>query len=150
METLAEFPRWEVDSLDSYLTKLGADEKMKSAWLWSLRLSYFLNTKDYTSVKNFIYKMVEFYPDASSHGFLLEKVNSIVSGSDMHPYFLEIKDKWFARLNDTNQKLQYHKQAALFFGKNGDITMCNSSLEEAGKLLEDKSELEGIRTKYCK
>jgi hypothetical protein len=150
LETLAAFPRWEVDSLDSYLTKLGADEKMKSVWLWSLRLSYYLTIKDYPSVKNFINKMVEFYPDASTYGFLLEKVNSNVSGNEMHPYFLEIKDKWFARIKDATQKFQYYKQAALFYGKNGDKTMCNSSLAEAEKLIDNKSELEDIRIRYCK
>ncbi|MCP9767928.1 thioredoxin family protein [Lacihabitans sp. LS3-19] len=150
LETLEEFPGWEVDSLDSYLTKMGADEKMKSVWLWSLRMSYYLNSKDYNSVKNFSNKMVEFYPDASTYGFLSEKVNSKVSGNEMHAYFLEIKDKWFAGIKEPKQKLQFFKQSALFYGKNGDKAMCNSSIAEAEKLIDDKSELKAIREKYCR
>ena len=149
LETLKEFPGWEVDSLESYLSKMGADEKTRSVWLWSLKITHYLNTKDYTSTQKFINKMLEFYPDASTYGFLLEKVNAKVSGNQMHAYYLYIKDKWFAGLKDPNQKLQYYKQSALFYSKNGDKALCNSSISEAEKLVDNKAELEEMKRMYC-
>lgn len=149
LENKADFPKWELDSLDSYLSKMGGNEKQKLTWLWSLKLGYYLTNKDFKSAKSLCYKMSEFYPDVTTYSFLSEKINAKVEGLEMYDYFLEIKDKWLAGLKDPKHKSTYYVQAAQYYSKSGQKTECKSALKEALKFGLTQSQKIEFETKYC-
>jgi hypothetical protein len=149
LENQGKFPAWELDSLKSYLTKMGANEKQKLAWLWSLELTHHLANIDYFSAIDLCRKMSENYPDVSTFGFLSEKINEKVAGNEMYMYFSEIREKWLAGLQDPRHKLQYYKQSALYYGKNRDIGGCKDALSEAVKYGMTTSEKTQLQAKYC-
>jgi thiol-disulfide isomerase/thioredoxin len=150
LENKADFPKWELDSLDSYLTKMGGNEKQKLTWLWSLKLGYHLTTKDFKSAKTLCYKMSEFYPDVTTYSFLSEKINAKVDGVEMYDYFLEIKDKWLAGLKEPKHKSAYYVQAAQYFSKSGQKSECVNSLNQAAQFGLPISEKNTFVQKYCK
>jgi thiol-disulfide isomerase/thioredoxin len=150
LENKADFPKWELDSLDSYLTKMGGNEKQKLTWMWSLKLGYYLTAKDFKSAKSLCYKMSEFYPDVNTYSFLSEKINTKVEGVEMYDYFLEIKDKWLAGLKDPKHKSTYYVQAAQYYSKSGQKTACVNSLSQAVQFGLPISEKNAFIQKYCR
>lgn len=150
LENKDDYPKWELDSLHAYLSKLGADEKRRLSWLWSLELNYYLTSKDYNSAKNLCRKMAFIYPDANTFSFLSEKINAKVEGLEMYDYFLEIKDKWLAGLREPKHKSAYFIQAAQYYSKSGQKTECINSLNQAAQFGLSVSEKNTFVQKYCK
>ena len=150
LENKDDYPKWELDSLHAYLTKLGADEKRRLSWLWSLELNYYLNSKDYNSAKNLCRKMAFIYPDANTFSFLSEKINAKVEGVEMYDYFLEIKDKWLAGLREPKHKSAYFIQAAQYYSKSGQKAECVNSLNQATQFGLSVSEKNILVQKHCK
>lgn len=150
LENKDDYPKWELDSLHAYLAKLGADEKRRLSWLWSLELNYYLTSKDYNSAKNLCRKMAFIYPDANTFSFLSEKINAKVEGVEMYDYFLEIKDKWLAGLREPKHKSAYFIQAAQYYSKSGQKTECINSLNQATQFGLSVLEKNAFIQKYCK
>ncbi len=149
LQKKGDFAKWEVDSLYSHLTKLGANEKQKLSWLWSLELNHYLVTKDFQSAKVLCSKMSENFPDVTTFGFLSERINEKLETNEMHSYFLEIQKKWFEGLNEQKQKLQYYKQAAIYYGKNKQKLECKSALNGAVSNGLSENDRRNIEVKYC-
>ena len=131
LQKKSDFPKWEIDSLNSYLTKMGANEKQRLNWLWNLELGHYLVKKDFQSAKAICKKMSENFPDVTTFGFLSERINEKLETNEMHSYFLEIQKKWLEGLKEPKQKLQYFKQAAIYYGKNKDKNLCKNALNQA-------------------
>ncbi|HLO45754.1 MAG TPA: thioredoxin family protein [Leadbetterella sp.] len=149
LENKGKFPAWELDSINSYLIRMGANEKQRLAWTWSLELVHHLSNIDYFSAIALCRKMSENYPDISTFGFLSEKINEKVAGNEMYMYFSEIRQNWLAGLKDPRQKLQFYKQSALYYGKNKQKDECAEALESASKFGLSQSEKSSMLVKYC-
>lgn len=129
---------------------MGANEKQRLNWLWNLELGHYLVKKDFQSAKLICKKMSENFPDVTTFGFLSERINEKLETNEMHSYFLEIQKKWLEGLKEPKQKLQYYKQAAIYFGKNKQKSECKSNLNEAVKNGMSTKERSEIEFKYCK
>ncbi len=149
LQKKGDFPKWEMDSLYSYLTKMGANEKQKLSWLWSLELNHYLARKDFQSAKVLCHKMSEIFPDVSTFGFLSERINEKTSANEMFDYFSDNREKWLKGLKETNQKLQFYKQSAIYYGRNRQKGECAKALESATQFGMSLSEKNSMLVKYC-
>jgi thiol-disulfide isomerase/thioredoxin len=131
LKGLSAFEKSNLEAIRHYLSILGGDEKRISSLVWDLELAYFLRQKDFKSIAEVCDRMHTFFPDASTYNFLLEYINEKLPSNEMHAYFLTIKDQWLEATKDEKQKMQFYKQAALFYGKNGDKTLCKAALDKA-------------------
>lgn len=149
LENKGEYPNWEIDSIKTYLQKMGANEKQKLVWTWSLELSNYSTKKDFAAAKALCKKMSEYYPDVTTFGFLSEKINEKSSGSEMFDYFTEIKDKWLSGLKEPKQKLQFYTQSAWYYGRNKQKSQCANALDSASQFGMSLTEKNSLLVKYC-